>query len=323
MKPVFLFLMIGMNLLWAGSYAIFKVLAPYLSSGSIATLRFGLAALALLVVWPWLPGRGPRGADLLRSAMIGFFVFCLAPRLQIEGVHRGQAGDTSLLIALDPLITSLAAALFLREQIPPRRWWGCILGMLGVVLISRIWREDARPLQGLLANLLFISSFFGEATYSVLGKSALERVGTLKLVGASLLAGTAANVSFDLLTGASTFSALPMLPAHVWLLLVYLALVCTVCGYALWYVVIRETEVNLTGMTVFVQPMAGLVISALWIGEPLHSGQLWGSLAIIAGLIIAFRSSNAQTSVTLPLDSQTAAVRAQVVDGVKTIANDF
>src|SRR5438477_12153005 len=94
MKPAFLILMIGMNLLWAGSYAIFKVLAPYLSSGSIATLRFGLAGLVLLLVWPWLPGKGPRGRDLLRTAVIGLCVFCLAPRLQIVGVHRGRAGDT-------------------------------------------------------------------------------------------------------------------------------------------------------------------------------------------------------------------------------------
>src|SRR6266513_6271208 len=98
MKPVFLILMIGMNLLWAGSYAIFKVLAPYLSSGSIATLRFGLAALVLVLVWPLLPGKGPAGRDLLRVTLIGISVFCLAPRLQIEGVHRGQAGDTSLLL---------------------------------------------------------------------------------------------------------------------------------------------------------------------------------------------------------------------------------
>ena len=57
-------LLIGMNLLWAGSYSIFKVLSAHLSSGSIATLRFGLAALGLLAVWPWLPGKGPRGRDL-------------------------------------------------------------------------------------------------------------------------------------------------------------------------------------------------------------------------------------------------------------------
>jgi drug/metabolite transporter (DMT)-like permease len=289
MKPVFLILMIGMNLLWAGSYSIFKVLGSYLSSGSIATVRFGLAAVLVLGIWPWLPGRGPRGRDLVRAIFLGVFVFCLAPRLQIEGVHRGQAGDTSLLLALDPLITSLAAALFLREQIIPRRWWGCTLGMVGVVLVSQVWRDDVHTLNGLLANLLFIASFFGEATYSVLGKPALERVGTLKLLGSGLITGTVANVTLDWSTGAATFTVLPALPIKAWLLLIYLAVVCTVIGYGLWYVVIRETEVNLTGMTVFVQPVAGLLISVIWLGERLHWGQLWGSLAIIAGLIIAFR----------------------------------
>src|SRR6266446_6741305 len=192
MRPVFLLLLIVLNLLWAGSYSIFKVLTEQMDSGSIATLRFGLAAIVLLAVWPWLPGQGPRGRDLFRVLWLGIFVFCLAPRLQIEGVHRGQAGDTSLLIALDPLITSIAAALFLREQIAPRRWSGCTLGIVGVVLLSQIWREDVHPLHGLMANLLFISSFFCEAAYSVIGKSVLERVGTLKLLGSGLFAGTVA-----------------------------------------------------------------------------------------------------------------------------------
>src|SRR5439155_23645491 len=161
-------------------------------------------------------------------------------------------------------------ALFLQEQVASRRWWGCTLGMLGVVLLSRVWREDVQPLRGFVANLLFIASFFCEAAYSVLGKPALERVGTLKLLGAGLLAGTAINVSIDLMTGAATFSSLGALPLKAWLLLVYLAVVCTLIGYGLWYVVIRETEVNVTGMTVFVQPLAGLAISVIWVGESLH-----------------------------------------------------
>ena len=295
MRPVFLFLLIGMNLLWAGSYPIFKLLGDYLESGSIATLRFGLAALGLLLLWPWLPGKGPQGRDLIRVVLMGLFVFCLAPRLQIEGVHRGQAGDTSLLIALDPLITSLAAAIFLRERIAPRRWWGCTLGMVGVILLSQVWLKAAQPLHGLLANLLFISSFFCEATYSVLGKPALERVGTLKLLGSGLLAGTALNVVIDLLMNAPTFTAVRFLPMKAWLLLIYLAVVCTLVGYSLWFVVIRETEVNIAGMTIFAQPVAGLILSIIWVGESLHWGQLWGSLAIALGLLVALRPERAWT----------------------------
>ncbi len=289
MKPLYLILLIGMNLLWAGTYSIFKVLGQHLSSGSIATLRYTMASLCLVAVWPWLPGRGPRGRELLRVGIMGIMVFCVAPRLQIEGVHRGQAGDTSLLMALDPLITALAGALFLREHIAARRWWGFALGMTGVALLSGVWHGN-EPLKGLLPNLLFISSFVCETTYSVIGKPLLARVGTLKLVGSALVSGTLMNVFLDSLPGgAHTIRAARELPLSAWLWLLYLAVVCTVIGFSLWYVVIRETEVNVTGLTIFVQPVAGLAISALWLKEPLHWGQLWGSAVILMGLAVGLR----------------------------------
>lgn len=267
----------------------YKVLGENLSSGSIATLRFGLAACCLLLCWPWLPGRGPRGGDLLRVMAMGAIVFAAAPRLQIEGVHRGQAGDTSLLMALEPLIVAIAAALFLGERIATRRWSGFALGMLGVVLISNVWRDDVKPLRGLVPNLLFISSFVCESAYSIIGKPMLPRMGTLKLLGSALVAGTLTNLCLDLWTGTHTIAAVQSMSVRTWGLILYLALICTVAGYALWYVVIRETEVNVTGLTVFVQPVAGFLLSIMWLSEPVHFGQLWGSLIIVAGLIIGLR----------------------------------
>src|SRR5437667_9840609 len=126
------------------------------------------------------------------------------------------------LLAMGSLVSSIAAAQLLRETILTRRWWSCALGAVGIILLSRIWRPEVRPLHGLLANLLFISSFFCEAAYSVLGKPALERVGALKLLASGLVAGTVANVALDLLNGTPTFSALPHLSLQTWLLLAYL-----------------------------------------------------------------------------------------------------
>ena len=297
MKPVYFLLLIGMNLFWAGTYPTFKVLGRYLDSGAIATVRYALAAIAMLIVWRWLPGRGPRRRDLAWTAVMGVLVFCVGPRLQVEGVHRGQAGDTSILMALEPLITAVAAAIFLGERIAARRGWGCLLGMLGVVLMSEIWRADAAPLAGLTANLLFVSSFIAETAYSVMGKPLLARCSPLKLLGASLVAGTAANLAVEAALGhASRYAMLGALPWTAWALFAYLALICTVVGYALWYVVIRETEVNVTALTVFVQPLAGLFLSIVFLGEKLHAGQLWGSLAIAIGLALGLRRNHWATA---------------------------
>lgn len=283
MKPAHLILLIVMNFFWAGSYSAFKTLAPQLDAGGVATMRFGIAAVVLAVCWPWLPGKAPRGRDLALTALMGVIVFVLAPRLQVAGVQRGQAGDAAVLMALEPLITSVGAALFLREHIGPRRWLGFCLGLAGVVLMAEVWKPDFH-LPGLTANGLFVASFVCETAYSVMGKPLIGRAGLMKVLAVALVAGAVVNIGLD---GRQTFVAAQHLSAGAWWLVAYLALICTLIGYVVWFVVIRETEVNLTALTVFIQPVVGVVIAKVVLKESLHWGQLWGSLAIVVGLVIA------------------------------------
>ena len=129
MRPGYLIILIVMNCFWAGSLSIYKALSPYLPVGSIVTLRFGLAAVVLAVLWPWLPGKAPRGWDLLKTVVMGLVVFMLGHRLQVYGNNLGSAGDSSVLMAMEPILTSVAAAIFLRETLARGGgWdlaWGC------------------------------------------------------------------------------------------------------------------------------------------------------------------------------------------------------
>jgi drug/metabolite transporter (DMT)-like permease len=132
MKPAHLILLLVMNALWGAVYSAYKFIGDELDTGGIVTLRFGLAGLALLVAWPWLPGAAPRGRDLIKTCAMGLMLFVLGQRLQVFGNHLGTAGNSSILMALEPLIVSVAAAIFLCEHIGPRRLAGFALGMLGV-----------------------------------------------------------------------------------------------------------------------------------------------------------------------------------------------
>jgi drug/metabolite transporter (DMT)-like permease len=293
-------MLIVMNCLWAVSYSAFKALSPWLHAGGVATLRFGLAGAFLLLCWPWLPGLAPRGRDLVRSVVMGVIVFVFAPRLQVAGVQLGRATDASVLMALDPLVTSVGAAIFLREPIRPRRWMGFLLGLAGAVLMAEVWRPGFR-LPALTANVWILLSFFCEAAYSLMGKPMLERAGLFKILALALLAGTVVNLWVD---GRTTIQAAAAMPPRVWLVLVYLSLICTVAGYSLWFAVIREAEVNVAALTIFIQPVVGAAVAVAWLGESLYWGQLWGSLVIVAGLVVglpkAFHRNLRQTNSTIP-----------------------
>ncbi|HEX3800329.1 MAG TPA: DMT family transporter [Verrucomicrobiae bacterium] len=282
MKLSYLIILIGMNFLWAGSLSIYKALAEHLAPGSIVTLRFGVAAVLLMALWPWLPGKAPRGADLVKTVIMGFIVFTLGHRLQVWGTKLSSAGNASVLMAVEPILTSVAAAIFLREYIGPRRWLGFVLGMFGVVLLNGFLRGGFQW-AGLWASLIFVSSFFCESVYSIMGKPLIERSGMVKILALALLFGTVVNLVFD---GAATLAAVRVMPLRLWWMVLYLAVICTAVGYAIWFVVIKETDVNIVALTVFAQPVAGVLIAWLWLGEALNWGQLWGSLAIVAGLVV-------------------------------------
>jgi drug/metabolite transporter (DMT)-like permease len=282
MKPLHLFLLIFMNCFWAASYTAFKALSPYLDAGGVSTLRFGVAGVILLLFWPLFPGHAPRGRDLLRIMLMGVIVFACAPRAQVAGVQMGRAADASVLMALEPLTTSLAAAIFLHEHIRARRWIGFCLGIAGVLLMGEVWRPEFR-LPDLAANALIVLSFLCEAAYSIMGKPVLARAGLFKVLTLAVTAGTVVNLLID---GPSTIHAATLMPLRAWMMLGYLSLICTVAGYSLWFAVIREAPVNVVALTVFIQPIIGVAVAMIWLHESLHVGQIWGSAVVLSGLIV-------------------------------------
>lgn len=274
-----------MNCLWAASYSSFKALPSSLDAGEVATLRFAIASAVLLVCWPVLPGFAPRGRDLVKAMVMGVIVFVIGPRLQVAGVRMGRAADASVLVAVDPLIVSVAAAVFLREHIGPRRWIGFILGVVGTVLLTEVWRPGFH-LPDLTANVLIILSFLCDAAYSVIGKPLLGRAGMAKVLATALIAGTIVNLLLD---GLPTVRAAVALNWTAWLVLGYLSLICTVVGFWLWFAVIREAPVNVAALTVLIQPVAGVAVAVTWLGESFHWGHLWGCLVIVSGLIVGLQ----------------------------------
>ena len=271
-----------MNFFWAAVYSSYKVIGQSIPTGAIVTLRFGLAGLCLLFIWPWLPGSAPRGRDLLITCVMGLMLYVLGQRLQVYGTQLGTAGNSAVLMGLEPLIASLAAALFLGEHIGPRRWAGFVLGMSGVAVLHGVWRADFQW-TGLGASLIFVSSFVCEAAYSVMGKPIVSRASVMKMLALSLLVGTAANLAID---GRETVQKAAGMPAQAWALLLALAVICTAVGYSIWFIVIKECPINVAALTVFAQSVFGVALAAAWLHEELHWGQVLGSLVIIAGLVL-------------------------------------
>jgi O-acetylserine/cysteine efflux transporter len=283
MKPAHSLILVVLNFFWAAVPSAYKIIGQdHLPTGGIVTLRFGLAGLCFLLAWPWLPGPAPRGRDLVKTCLMGLVLFVVGQRLQVYGNVLGTAGNSSVLMAVEPILTSLAAAWFLREPMGSHRLAGFFLGLVGVALLNRVWRADFHW-TGLAASLIFISSFVCEAAYSVAGKPIVAKASVMKMLAISLLTGTAANVLID---GRATLTAASHLTPEAWGLLFGLAIVCTVVAYTAWFVIIKDCPVSAAALTILLQSVFGAAIAAAWLGERLHWGHVLGTLTIAAGLAV-------------------------------------
>jgi len=287
LKAVHLILLLALNVGWAALPAIVTRLESQLAPLEFVSLRYAFAFAGLALVWPWLPGKLPRGLDFWRTAIMGIIVFTVGHQFQVLGMQRSGASDAAILLALDPLVSSLGAALFLHERIPGKRWTGFALAIVGVSLMS-LWNRSA-PLPGLVANLMIVLSFVSEAVWSVMGKPLVSRWGIPKVTALALAAGTLAN-GLMLLPDAPAHGAhIAALSWEAWGWLAFLGIVLTAIGYSVWYVVIRDVPVSVASMTIYLQPVVATVLAVTWAGGDPHAGHAWGSLFIVLGVVLGIQ----------------------------------
>jgi drug/metabolite transporter (DMT)-like permease len=125
-------------LMWSSGYVVGKLALPFAGPFTLLVLRFGLAALVLLIVAivtraPWPRQR----AQYAHLVVVGLLV----QALQFGGLYTGlklgvSAGVSALIIGAMPLCTAFGAGVFLHERVGVRQWIGLGAGIAGVLLVA-------------------------------------------------------------------------------------------------------------------------------------------------------------------------------------------
>lgn len=303
MTPGKLFGLILCNLLWSGAYAVSKNLMAHYHPLEITFLRhfFGLIPLLVIACWGlarsplarWARGFG--GAESRRVdprlLAVGVLTFFVSPLFQMTGLNQSRAIDGSLMIALEPLATVLAAWLVLRERLRGYQIASLGLAIVGAGVLSEVtWGKvaafsDAR----LVGNSIFFLSLFCEAAFSILSKPVLHRRSPVLFMTVATLVGVACLFTYNVaVDGPSRLGGLAQLLARGewtdWLVYLYLGLGCTFFGYLYWLVVLQDVPVSILAMTLYIQPVLGMVWGSLFLGEVVSASTLIGAFLILTAV---------------------------------------
>ncbi|HEY9572825.1 MAG TPA: DMT family transporter [Pusillimonas sp.] len=287
-------LLVGTMAIWGLNISAIKVLTAHFDPLIISCFRMTLAAV--IINFTLIGSRQP--IPLLRISASQWLRFALCAGFMIygnqifftTGMQTASATNSSLIMALSPLVASILAAAVFREAITGLRLLGIALGFGGVfaVVLSSHGAALTGPSWGDLRIFLSMIAFvvggmiiqdLARQFNSILISSVVYTLGAFFLCVHLLLSSTV-----DL--SAQALLAPGLWP---WLLMVFTGIVATAICNMFWNRAIAELGVARTSLYQYWIPVFGVGFAMLLLGEPFTAWHLVGLLGILLGTYLGTR----------------------------------
>ncbi|MBH9553578.1 EamA family transporter [Inhella gelatinilytica] len=262
---------------WGSNFVVMKWALQSFPPLWLATLRFALSALPLLVLprppvsWRVLGGYGL----LIGVGMFGLLFVALQ-----TGISPGLA---SLVVQSQVFFTLLMLWALKGQGLKRLQGWALACAALGVVWIAAQQDAAATPL-GLLLTLMAALSW---AVANVVGQAA-GRVNMLAfMVWSSAAAAPALALVALTVEGAAAFSeAVTAASPAAWAAVGWQAVGNTLFGYGAWGWLLARHNASAVVPWALLVPVVGMACSWLLLGEPLPAWKWAGAGAVMVGLLL-------------------------------------
>ncbi len=274
--------------IWGGSFAATKYALAQAEPSLILCLR-------LVMTLPVLAAgcaasremRLPSAREAAVLAFMGFQGICFHQGIQAVAMKTAGAGNANWIMVASPAVVAALGWLFLGEKISRRASLGLVLASAGVALVlsagtAKGTAESASF--GSFGDWLMIASVFNWGIYLILSRRFLKAEMSpsfsifWELVFASLFAFAAT------LALGTDYSVVPSFTAGTWSAILFLGALNSGLAKLIWSKELYAVPVAKLTVFQFLQPVAGMVISYMLLGERYTVWLALGAAMIVAGI---------------------------------------
>lgn len=266
----------------AGRYAVLE--APPLA---IAVWRFLLASASLLMLVAWRHGGLPRPTRrewklIAGLGLTGIFLYNLC---FLYGLQRLAAGQAALVVALNPVIVTLAAAWLAHEHLTPRKAAGSAVALVGCLTVIGHGSPLA-PFGGEVGagELLILGCAVLWAAYTLIGRRATQTLPPLVATAYSSALGCAMLLATALFDRPAALA--PSYPPLVWTCILFLALLGTTLGFTWFNQAVARIGAARASIFINLVPVAAVLAGAWLLDERLGVSVLVGGALVLIGVAL-------------------------------------
>jgi drug/metabolite transporter (DMT)-like permease len=285
-------LLVGLSILWGGSYLFMKLAVLTVPLFTIVLGRVSIAALALLIVLT-ISGTGiPKGRRIwLAFFGMGIFNNVIPMSLIVFSQNSISVGLASILNSITPLFTILVAHMTTNdERLTFRKLVGISFGIMGVVMLMGPELVDNFGVAA-LGEWACLGAALSYACANTFGRRFVQ-LGTKPMqtafgqVVASTVILAPLVIVVDQPWAISDPGFLPVLS------ILALGLFCTALAYVIYFQILARSGATAIALVTFMIPPSAILMGWLALGEQISSQDFLGMSLIGVGLFSVNRQSN-------------------------------
>lgn len=277
-------------LTWGCTFVNSKILILHgMSPEEIFTVRF---IIAYLCIWIFTPRRlfADNLRDEARMALLGITGGSLYFVAENTAIGISYVNNVSFIVCTAPLATTLLAIAIFRDV---HATWKIIAASLlavlgvGMVIFNGHFVLHLNP----LGDALALCACLCWAVYSLLLRGVSQRYGAVFITRKVFFYGLLTMLPFFAVKP-WTFPLAKFTDTAVWGNLLFLGLVASYICFLLWSWVTKKIGALKTTNYVYLNPISTVIVSAIFLDEPMKPMSFIGSLLILAGVFVANRQKN-------------------------------
>jgi drug/metabolite transporter (DMT)-like permease len=283
--------------IWASYPALAKLALADFPPFFLAVVRCSLAsaflvALLLRASGEHLRGLGPRA--LASFAFLGITGYWISTQFSYLGYYYTTAANAVILQAATPVMVALGARLYLGERLRRAQQAGAAVSLLGVLCVITNGRlAMLRPEEMRAGDFITLGALTGWAAYTVYGKRILAEYSPTLATTAAYVIGTLLMVPTALVT-APLFPPPRLASAFAWGVVLYQAILGAL-AHVWWYRAIQVVGPSLSAMFLNLQPVVGVLLAWLLVGETVGLWQVIGGALVVGGVGLTTRAAPSAT----------------------------
>jgi len=250
-----------------------------------AAVTAPVAWLKNVEVWRGLTKRDWLGAGLA-GLFLGLHFAAWIPSLRYTSIAASTA------IVATQVVWAALIAHILGTKAPKREWFGIIISLIGVILLTGI--DFSLNRAALIGDLLALLGAMLAAAYMTVGQRVRKNIPTS--VYTTIVYAAAALVLFVFVLISD--SALTGYALRDWLLILALTAIAQLLGHTLMNLALRSLSATTISLAILLELPGAVLIAWFWPGQQPPWQLLPAVFLIMSGLVIVIRSTRANYAKT-------------------------